>query len=85
MKYFNAIKIAHVDKNYREHRGVLVKKYRSLLGKYVFVIEENNIKSKVYVGRMLFENVEIGSPLTVGVINSKLVNIRPGICENIDA
>ena len=75
-------KTDYIDKHYSEHRGILVKKYRSFFGKYVFVMDENGVPSKVYVGRCIYEDAKIGSKLTVGEINHKLVNIRPGICIN---
>ena len=49
-----------------------------------FVIEDNNIRSKVYVGRCIYADTKLGSKLTVGEINRKLINIRPGICKNSD-
>lgn len=72
------------DKNYNEHRGVLIKKYCTVFGKYVFVIDENGKKSKVYVGKGIYEDTKLYSELTVGEINRRLVNIRFGICENRD-
>ena len=60
------------------------KKYRSVLGKYVFVVDENSEKSKVYVGKCIYEDSKLGSILTIGEINRKLINIRPGICKNND-
>ena len=44
----------------------------------------NGEKSKVYVGKCIYEDTELGSKLTIGEINRKLINIRPGICENND-
>ena len=56
LKRFKQMQIDYIDKNYNEHRGYIIKKYRTLLG----------------------------SKLTVGEIKHKLINIRPGICKNID-
>lgn len=69
---------------YKEHRGVLIRKYQDFWGRFVFVIEEENIKSKIYVGKGLYQNIKVGSKLTVGELNRKLINIRPGICKNGD-
>ena len=41
-------------------------------------------KSKVYVGKCIYEDTKLGSILTIGEINRKLINIRPGICKNTD-
>lgn len=69
--------------NYTEHRGVLVKKYRSLFA-YIFVIEEKGTKIKVNVGKGLYHSIAVGSRLTVGKIGRKLINIRPGYAVNSD-
>ena len=84
MKTFKQLQLDYVHKNYKEHRGNLIKKYRNVLGKYVFVIDENGEKSKVYVGKCIYEDTKLGSILTIGEINRKLINIRPGICKNND-
>ena len=78
------MKIDSIDKRYNEHRGTLIKKYRNILGRYVFIIGENEKNSKVYVGKGIFKKTEVGSKLTIGEINRKLINIRPGICKNND-
>lgn len=69
---------------YKETRGVLIRKYRSVLGKYVFVLDENGVKSKVRVGKMIYLEAELNTKWTIGHIDGKLINIRPGFCENID-
>ena len=74
----------YTDKHYNEHRGILIKKYRNLFGKYVFVIDENKKPSKIYVGKCIYEDTKLGSILTIGEINRKLINIRLGICKNTD-
>ena len=84
MKTFKQMQLDNIDKNYTEHRGSLINKYRNFWGKYVFVVDEDGKKSKVYVGRCIYEDAELGSRLTIGEINRKLVNIRPGICKNND-
>lgn len=74
----------YISKNYKEHRGILVKKYRDFLGRYVFVIDENGVKSRVYVGKVLFNDTETDTKWTIGEIRRKLISIRPGICKNTD-
>ena len=78
------MQLDNISNNYKEHRGSLIKKYRNVFGKYVFVIDENGEKSKVYVGKCIYDDTELGSKLTVGEISRKLINIRPGICKNND-
>lgn len=73
-----------IHENYKEHRGILVKKYRDFVGRYVFVIDEKEILSKVYVGKMLFEKAELGTKWTVGEINRKLIGVRSEISKNKD-
>jgi len=84
VKTFKQMQLDNIKKNYKEHRGCLIKKYRSVFGKYVMVIDENGEKSKVYVGKCIYEDTKLGSILTIGEINRKLINIRPGICKNTD-
>ena len=84
MKTFKQMQLDNIDKKYKEHRGSLIKKYRSIFGKYVFVIDGNGKKAKVYVGKCIYEGTKLGSILTIGEINRKLINIRPGICKNND-
>ena len=84
VKTFKQMQLDNIEKNYKEHRGSLTKKYRSVFGKYVMVIDENGEKTKVYVGKCIYEDTKLGSILTIGEINRKLINIRPGICKNTD-
>lgn len=74
----------YVNKNYKEYRGVLVRKYRNIFGSHVFVIDEKGRQGKVRVGKWVYLDTPIGAKLTVGVLDGKLVNIRPGICKNTD-
>ena len=67
---------------YKDVRGVVVKKYRSILGKYVLVMEENGVKTKIFPGKSLYEFMELGSQWTIGHINGQIINIRPGFCKN---
>ena len=84
MKTFKQMQLDNIKKNYKEHRGCLIKKYRSVFGKYAMVIDENGEKSKVYVGKCIYEDIKVGAKLTIGEINHKLINIRPGVCKNND-
>ena len=38
---------------YREVRGTLIRKYRSIGGRYIFVLEEKGTKTKIRVGKAL--------------------------------
>ena len=40
VKTFKQMQLDNIEKNYKEHRGSLIKKYRSVFGKYVMVIDE---------------------------------------------
>lgn len=71
-------------KNYKQTRGVLIRKYRNVLGQYVFVLDENGVKSKIRVGKMIYLEAELNTKWTIGHMNGKLINIRPGLCENRD-
>ena len=50
------MKASDVMQYYKETRGTLVKKYRNLFGQYVFVLSENGRKTKICVGKALFES-----------------------------
>ncbi len=78
------MKASDVMQDYKETRGTLVKKYRNLFGQYVFVLSENGKKTKICVGKALFESTEIGTEWTMGHIQKKLINVRPGICVSAD-
>ena len=84
VKTFKQMQLDNINNNYKEHCGSLIKKYRSVFGKYVLVIDENGEKSKIYVSKCIYEDTKLGSILTIGEINRKLINIRPGICKNTD-
>ena len=71
-------------KGYKEVRGILVKKKRNVFGKYIFVLDENGMKSRIYVGKMIFEKAELYTKWTIGHINGKVVNVRPGFCKTED-
>ena len=78
------MKASDVMQYYKEMRGTLVKKYRNLFGQYVFVLSENGRKTKICVGKALFESTEIGTEWTMGHIQKKLINVRSGICVRTD-
>ncbi len=78
------MKASDVMQYYKETRGTLVKKYRNLFGQYVFVLSENGRKTKICVGKALFESTEIGTEWTMGHIQKKLINVRSGICVRTD-
>ena len=66
--------------NSSDHHCTLIKKYRNLFH-YVWVLEENGQKFKVYVGKALYFRIELGTQLTIGKIGRKLINIRSGFCK----
>ncbi len=66
---------------YEEVKGVLAKKHRNILGKYVFIIAEEGSPVKIYVGKAIYDKAEVGTQWTIGHINGRLVNIRPGFCD----
>ncbi len=70
--------------DYKDIQGVLVKKHRSVFGKYIIVIEENDIRTKIIVGKSIYNNAKIGTKWTIGHINGQLINIRPGFCNTLD-
>lgn len=71
-------------KGYKEVRGILVKKKRNVFGKYIFVLDEKGTKSKIYVGKMIFEKAKLDTKWTIGHIKGQLVNVRPGFYKNED-
>lgn len=78
------MKLSTVMKYYTETRGTLVKKYRNLFGQYIFVLFENGKKTKICVGKAFYESTEIGTEWTMGHIQKKLINVRPGIRTSAD-
>ena len=56
----------------------------NIFGSYVFVIDEKGIQGKILVGKWVWLDTPLGAKLKVGVLDGKLVNIRPGICRNTD-
>lgn len=70
--------------NYKEVRGVVIKKYRSIFGKYVLLLEENGIKTKIYVNETMFHYAALDSKWTIGHINGTLINMTPGFSRNTD-
>jgi len=68
-------------RKYSEHHCLLVKRYRTVFH-YVWVLEANENKFKIHVGKSLYHRYRIGSQLTIGRIGKKLVNIRSEIVKN---
>ncbi len=71
-------------KGYTEVRGILIKKQRNVFGKYVLILDDNGKKSKIYVGKLIFDKAELDTKWTIGHIHGKLINIRPVFFENED-
>ena len=67
-------------RKYSEHHCLLVKKYRTIF-RYVWVLEENESRFKIHVGKSLYLHHHIGSRLTIGRIGKKLINIRSGFAK----
>ena len=67
-------------RKYSEHHCVLAKKYRTIFN-YIWVLEENQNKFKIQVGKSLYLHHPIGSRLTIGRIGKKLINIRLGFAK----
>ena len=66
-------------KYYKDAQGVILKKYRNLLGQYILVLsEESGTKTKIFVGKALYDLVAVGSKQTIGHIKGRIINIRPG-------
>lgn len=70
--------------NYKEVRGVVVKKYRNIFGKYVLLLEEKGIKTKIYVNETMYHYVALDSTWTIGHINGNLINMSLGLSQNTD-
>ena len=51
MNWFAKREIPYDPRAYKDHRGIIVEKYRSFLGKYIVVIEDNSGKIKLCVGQ----------------------------------
>ena len=67
--------------NYKDTQGILIQKYRNLIGQYIFVLLENNSKIKVNVGKGIYMNAKIGSEWIIGHLGRKLINVRLGCWE----
>ena len=67
-------------RKYSEHHCLLVKKYRTVFH-YVWVLEENENRFKIHVGKSLYLHHQIGSRMTIGRIGKKMINIRPGFAK----
>jgi len=65
-------------KNYKEHRGILVKKGKNIFGEYILKVNDGTKTVSVKVGKGLFDTYPLNSQLTIGFIGKKLINIRSG-------
>ena len=66
----------NIDK-YEEHCGTLIKKYRNIFGKYIFILDIGVKTIPIIVGKGIYDQTQMGSGLRVGHIGKKLINIRP--------
>ena len=66
---------------YEELRGRLEQKRKGLFGRRFFVISGRRCE----VGRGIWERIPKGAELTVGMMNGRAVNVRPGIVFDEDA
>ena len=71
-------------KNYKEIRGVLVKKYRNIWGRYILVFDEDGKKTRISVNETLYIKAALNTKWTIGHIGGNLINSRPGFCKNTD-
>ena len=69
---------------YKEHRGILEKKNRTIWGNYIFRVNDGAKIISVKVGKALFDMYKLNAQVTIGYIGKKLINIRPGIIPNED-
>ena len=69
-------------KNYKEIRGILVKKRHTVFGYRFYICDDNGNATSLIVGKGLFSHYDVGNDLTAGYIRHKLINIRSGIATN---
>ena len=65
---------------YSEHHCILFEKKRTLFH-YVWLLRNNEGVFKVYVGKALYLDIDIGHQLTIGRIGKQLINVRRGYCK----
>ena len=65
---------------YSEHHCILINKKRTLFH-YVWVLQDKEDVFKVYVGKALYLDINIGQRLTIGRIEKQLINVRLGYCK----
>ena len=65
---------------YSEHHCILFEKKRTLFH-YVWLLQNNEGVFKVYVGKALYLDIDIGQQLTIGRIGKQLINVRRGHCK----
>ena len=71
-------------KDYKEIRGTLVKKKRTIFGGHYLFINDRSHTVSMKSGKSAFDLYSVGMQLTVGYIGHTLINIRSGIVENED-
>lgn len=70
-------------KDYIEIQGTLIKKKRTIFGNHYLYINDGNHTVSVIIGKSEFDLYSVGTQLTVGYIEHRLINIRTGIVENM--
>lgn len=66
-------------KGYKEYKGVLVKKKRTICCRYVFELNDRTKIISVKVEKALFDNYQLRSEITIGCKGGKIINIKSGI------
>lgn len=72
--------------DYQEYRGPVVKKRRTLFGKYcvLFRDEKRGDEGWADVGKSLFDALQPGEIWTAGIWRGQPLNLRPGRTQNRD-
>ena len=65
------------EKQYTLHRCYLIKKRRCLF-RHIWIIECEDRKFRVHVGRLLYRREKVGAKLAVLRDGKKLINIKQG-------
>ena len=65
---------------YSEHHCILINKKKTLFH-YVWVLQDENDIFKVYVGKSLYSDINIGQRITIGRIGKQLINVRLRYCK----
>lgn len=64
---------------YKSFSGTIVKKKKTLLGKYTLTVADEAHKVTVLCGKAIFDRLSVGSTVTIGHSGKQLINIRPGV------